>query len=156
MRMFPRAIVLFLLAVSPATVVAQTAPLVDVGARVRVHAQTLQSWRIGRVVEVDTSRLVLTSWGGENREEFPLRFVQKLEVSQGRTGAQERTVVGALVGALLGGAIGGMIGNSRAEGLDFDPGLQGALIGALLGGALGAYAGSSSTPEAWVEVPLRR
>ncbi|MEO7367046.1 MAG: hypothetical protein ABIZ36_03755 [Gemmatimonadaceae bacterium] len=122
------------------------------GTKVRVMAPGIFPERTtATVLAAQNDTIVMARSGGAVSFLVPVRDIQKLEISNGRS-RFEWAGLGAVAGLLAGGIIGGTIG-----GRDDPTGLgaaSGFFVGAFQGVLGGAIIGGLAAPERWVNYPL--
>ena len=144
-------------------IIAQEPAQIIPGERVRVSVssfikdQTLYQSRerfTGVIVAFHSDTLVLNSEGDFGSVTIPLRFIEKIEVGQGRKSNWLRGLaVGSIGGALTLGLIATQEAGkeSQTAGTYF---LEGAAVGGLVFGAIGTGIGALIKTERWKKVPL--
>jgi hypothetical protein len=139
-------------------------PMVAVGSRVRVRAQTLPGKQlIGEVAAVDSEAVTLAASASREAIRVPLSQVERIDVARGR---RSRSGKGALIGALCAGipaaallAVLTLPSHSSQDSVpsrDFIP-IAG-VVAAAPGALVGAVVGSLSHGDRWERVgtkPLR-
>ncbi|GEM_PF-3170165 len=118
--------------------IAQEAPRVVPGSRIRVSAPTFSSDRlIGTVVSKSEDTLTLAPSSGTARLAIPFMVVKRLEVSRGRAARGKNALKGAVIGTLVGG-VGGFVLEAGVSGDQAVAPLVGAIGGAFNGSLIGA------------------
>jgi len=139
--------------------VAQEAPPVVPGARVRISAPTINVNRfVGTVVKLNTDTLFLSLTNQTAPQAISFISVKSLEVSRGRKSKRGQ---GALIGLALGAGIGYLSASSgannpqAAEPKDFYYKTRIPAF-ALYGSGIGALIGWATKVERWQAIPLDR
>lgn len=151
---------------APFNLLAQQAPIVARGARVRVRAPSVSRDRlVGTVVEMGTDTCVLEVEDWAEPLALPLASLETLEVSRG---TKSNAGKGAFTGGAVGWLFGLALGARGAEGADEDdPHVWGlvegqgdvwtvAAIGGGVGATVGLLIGEMTRSDRWEEVPLDR
>ena len=148
----------FAAAALPARASAQRPAPAAIGATVRVLAPPGDSVREGRLVALDTARLVVSipfyGYGGDIVDTIPMSAVRQLEVRRGPSRARQAFSYGALGGLALGALAGGAGYYATQDEGDFSGiGILMAVPGFVVGTIAGAVVGANSAGR-WVRVPL--
>lgn len=137
-----------------ADLLAQQAPPVAPGDRVRVTTRTKL---VGNLVTLSADTCVLHVEGRDASLSLPIASLTKFEVSRGR---KSNALKGLGIGFLGGAAVGALIGlGLDEEGGEVSAGtwaLIGAAPGAVVGAVVGVAVGASTKTDRWEVVPLER
>ena len=151
---YPCIIVILLLTVSATE--AQPAPVIAVGARVRVlttadtpPAGRRVPWRVGRIVAATPDSLTIETGKSATPLTLPASAVERLEVSRGRDRGK-----GMFVGALIGGLLAGGAAATASGGDEGVPAEEAVVGGAVAGLMLGGVMGALAAPERWQRAAL--
>jgi hypothetical protein len=120
---------------------------------VRVIAPPPDRWREGRLVALDSGRLVLSGAdfgpGGTVPYAIPFSAVRRLEVRRPPSHRRARAVGFGLLGGMVGALAGAVLGHARDDLATFIYGSSGGgLVGIVVGGVVGANSGDRWKPAA--------
>jgi hypothetical protein len=134
-----------------ATAVAEEAPTLAPGARVRVTVTTQEKRVVGQLVSLDEKSLSVRLKDEDAPRVYPRTEIESLDISAGRGSRGRGALYGALIGA-LGGAV-ALAADNSDDSLFTDG--EAAAIGALFFAPIGAVVGLAVPPrERWKDVPL--